>query len=330
MTKEAKDMTCPKCGGTMNIDRTKGLISCAYCGYQMMTEKEESLAEIEAKAQSRSYGYHKGKLRAEAEAKAYADRNKKSEKKISGGWIAFFVIAGIVLLGVLTNGTKELAKPLVNPFDYIEVSFVGKDGRGEATLSRVLKEEEIDVNYIDYDISKSRNLLQGETITITASSNLYRLTEDSKTYTVDGLDEYLKDLTGISQEALDLIHAKAESALDLNIEKTKTAGYFVDMKPVKLFLLTDGKQSNELYDVFEIRFKTSSGEQTYYVMACFSQVIIREGKQVSLDMSSGIYLGGLTQVQGAIWIMAYDSVEDVRVSILTSLDRDMELKELDL
>ena len=65
-------------------------------------------------------------------------------------------------------------------------------------------------------------------------------------------------------------------------------------------------------------------------MACFSQVIIREGKQVSLDMSSGIYLGGLTQVQGAIWIMAYDSVEDVRVSILTSLDRDMELKELDL
>ncbi|MBQ7359403.1 MAG: hypothetical protein IJW63_04830 [Lachnospiraceae bacterium] len=329
MINEAKDMTCPKCGGTMSLDRAKGIISCAYCGYQMITEKEETLEEIEAKAQSKSYGYHKGKLRAEAEARAYEESKKGSKKKLSGGAIAFIVIACIVLLGVFTNGTQELAKPLVNPFDYIEVSFEGKDGDGEMMLSRIVAEG-IDANYIDYDVSKRRNLLEGEMITITADSNQYRLSENSKTYTVQGLDEYLKDLTGIPQEALDLIHVKAESALDLNIDKTKTAGYFQEMKPVKLYLLTDGGRSNVLYDVFEIRFKTGSGEQTYYVLACFEHVIVREGKQVSVDMTSGIYFGGLTQVQGAIWIMAYDSLEEVRASILTNLESDMELKELDL
>lgn len=328
MINHAKDMTCPKCGGTMSIDRAKGIISCAYCGYQMITEKEETLADIEAKAQSRSYGYHKGKLRAEAEAKAYAEQ-RKPKKRVSGGFIACLVIAGIVLLGILANGMQELAKPLIDPFEYIDVSFEGKDGKGEIVVSQIVSGQ-IDANYIDYEVSKRRGLLEGELITITAESDQYRLAESCKTYTVQGLDEYLKDLTEIPPEALELIHAKAQSALDLNIDKTKTAGYFVDMKPVKLFLLTDGKQKNVLYDVFEIRFKTNFGEQTYYVLACFDQVIVREGKQVSVDMTSGIYFGDLTQVQGAIWIMAYDSVDDVKVSILTSLESDMELKELDL
>ena len=327
MMKEAKDMTCPKCGGTMSFDRAKGLVSCAYCGYQMITEKEETLAEIEAKAQSKSYGYHKGKLRAEAEAKAY-EQSRKPKKKLSGGLIAFLVIAGIVLLGVLTNGAQELAKPLVSPFDLIEVSFEGRDGEGEIVITQLVTE--YDSNYIDYEVSKSRNLIQGELITITAESQQYRLAESSKTYEVQGLEEYLKDLDDIPQEALELIHVRAESVLDLNIDDTKRVGYFQEMKPVKLYLLTDGARSNVLYDVFEIRFKTDSGEQTYYVLACFDQVLVRQGKQVSIDMSYGMYFGGLTQVQGATWIMAYDSLEEVRASILTSLESDMELKELDL
>lgn len=327
MMKEAKDMTCPKCGGTMSFDRAKGIVSCAYCGYQMITEKEETLAEIEAKAQSKSYGYHKGKLRAEAEAKAY-EQSRKPKKKLSGGLIAFLVIAGIALLGVLTNGAQELAKPLVSPFDLIEVSFEGRDGEGEIVITQLVTE--YDSNYIDYEVSKSRNLIQGELITITAESQQYRLAESSKTYEVQGLEEYLKDLDGIPQEALELIHVRAESVLDLNIDDTKRVGYFQEMKPVKLYLLTDGARSNVLYDVFEIRFITDSGEQTYYVLACFDQVLVRQGKQVSIDMSYGMYFGGLTQVQGATWIMAYDSLEEVRASILTSLESDMELKELDL
>ena len=47
-------------------------------------------------------------------------------------------------------------------------------------------------------------------------------------------------------------------------------------------------------------------------------------------MPSGVYFGNLTQVQGWLWIMVYDSLEKVRAAILTSQDTSMELKELDL
>ena len=69
---------------------------------------------------------------------------------------------------------------------------------------------------------------------------------------------------------------------------------------MKLFLTTDGKQTNQLYDVFEAHFMTNDGEKTYYVLARFEDVVVRDGEQVSIDMSGGMYIGHLTQVQG--WI----------------------------
>ena len=317
------DMTCPKCGAALKVDTKQGRASCEYCGHLMLIEKEDTLEEIRQKAQSRSYGYHKGKLKAEAEAAAQRREKQKKWK------IPVIIVAVILFLGVFSAGSTQLAKPKVNPFECIEVSFQGKDGRGELELT-VVAPSGIDVNYIDYDISKDSHLYQGETITIQARSNTYRLEENTRTYVVEGLDEYLKDLQNIPQDALALIHAKAENALELNLDGPKALGYLKEMKPVKLFLTTDGKQSNELYDVFQVDFQTGDSESTYYVLACFSDVIVRNREQVSIDMPYGIYLGHLTQVQGACYIMAYDSLEEVKTDILTSQDSYVELKELDL
>ena len=239
------------------------------------------------------------------------------------------VIGAIVLFGVFVNTARELVKPQVNPFDCITVSFQGKDGKGELVLE-TNSVEGIDVNRIDYSISKSRSLYQGETISIIADSDDYRLTEATKTYIVEGLDEYLKDLENIPQGALELIHARAESVLELDLERAKKVGDFVDMKPVKLFLLTDGKQTNVLYDVFEVHFAWDGGESTLYVVACFDNVVVRDTEQPSIDMSYGMYVGGLMQIRGALYITAYDSLEDIKVSILTGQDSYMELKEHDL
>lgn len=316
------DMACPKCGATMKPDLSKGNAVCEYCGYQVLIEKEDTLEETKAKAHAKSYGYHKGKLEAEAEAS-----RKEKRRNAKPGIIAIGVI---VLIGLISTAVTELPKPKINPFDCIEVSFQGKDGDGEVVLEVKSQTEGVDVNFIDFEISKGHYLTQGETITISATSDEYRLEEKTKTYTVEGLDEYLTDLESIPEDALEIIHLKAESALELNLERSKNVGVFVDMKPVKLFLTTDGKQTNCLYDVFEVHFTTMEGEKTYYVLAIFDDVIVRGGEQVSIDMSGGIYLGHLTQVEGALYIMAYDSVEEIRVDILTSQESQMELKELDL
>lgn len=320
------DMTCPKCGAIMKIDSDKGEARCEYCGNQVFIEKEETLEEIRAKAQSQSYGYHKGKLKAEAEAEEEAAKKKK-HNSIKAKAI---VIGVIVLMVVFSYVSRMMSKPRVNPFNCIEVSFQGTDGDGEIIVETIHAVEGIDVNLIDYDISKEDYLYQGDTITISAKSDDYLLTEKSKVYTVEGLDEYLKDPEDISDEALEMIHLKAEGVLDGNLSGTKVTGYFVDMKPVKLFLITDGKQTNELYDVFEVQFDVNGSEVIYYVTVCFDNIVACPDQPSFIKMSYGMYYGNITQVSGPIYITAYDSLEQLRVDILTNMESYMELKERDL
>lgn len=318
------DMICPQCGASLKPNIEKKEAVCAYCGYHMLIEREDTIEEIRAKEQAKSYGYHKGKLKAEAEARV-ADRGRRFSFLIPLAIVLVFV-----LIGFVSAVSQYLSKPQINPFDYIEVSFKGADGDGEAVLETLNVSEDVDINRVRFDISKDDKLLQGETITIQASSDVYRLSEVTKTYTVEGLDEYLKELENLSDEALELIHTRTESALKLNLDSSKESGILVDMKPVKIFLVTDGERTNCLYDVFEAHFATNSGEKIFYVMACFGDVIVRDGEQVSVSMSGGMYQGHITQVQGWLHIMAYDSLEEIRAELLTNQDSYMELKELDL
>lgn len=147
---------------------------------------------------------------------------------------------------------------------------------------------------------------------------------------VDGLDEYLTNLADIPTEALELINQKAIAVQELNLENTKKLGLFVDMKPVKLFLLTDGAQKNRLYVVHEVNFATEEGNKTYYVSGGFDGVVIRKGEQISIGMDYGMYYGNIfTRVDSMVYITAYESVEQVRTDLLTSQEQYMELKERD-
>lgn len=320
------DMTCPKCSAILKADDKREKAVCEYCGYQVLFEKKETADEIMAKAHARSYGYHKGKLDAQAKAQEQAEKRQKTRRIKSK-----LIVAGVVILLLFMSILYTyLSTPKVNPFDYVEITFQGTDGDGEAVLNVKPDIGDVDIKKIHFTFSKDYNLLQGETITVTAASDTYRLAETSRTYTVESLDEYLKDLDNISEDALELIHLQAESALQLNLDSSRESGFFLDMKPVKLYLLTDGKQTSYLYDVFEARFSTVDGVKTFYVMAGFSEVIIRDGEQTSIKMSSGMYYGNLTQVQGWLHIMAYNSLEEVRAGLLTGQEKQMELKELDL
>lgn len=319
------DMTCPKCGAVMKIDADKEKALCEYCGALFLIEQEDTLEEIQAKAEARAYGYHKGRLR--AEASATVKEKKQSKMKIP---VPVVVFAVILLIGVLPVMVEHFSKPQVNPFECIEVSFRGTDGEGEILIEITGAVPGIDANLIEYEISKDRHLLQGETVSIEADSSDYRLTQKTMMYTVEGLDEYLKDLEDLPEDALSLIHTQSEDVLEINLDSTESAGYFVDMKPVKMFLITDGKQANILYDVFEVRFVVDGAEENYYVTAGFEDVILRSGGQSPVNMSYGMYYGHLTQVQGAIFIMAYDSLEDIRNELLLNMESYLELKEMDL
>lgn len=318
-------LTCPNCGASIDADLENGKGVCTYCGHQILIEKEDTLEEIEAKEQSKSYGYYKGKLKAQAEAELAneAREQKESRKK---GLVVAVVIGVFLLLAIGGAVVSRFSKPKVNPFACIEVSFEGIDGDG-AVIVKQKGTGEADLNRIDYDISKEWDLSLGETISIVATSSEYRLSQKTKTYTVEGLDEYLKDLSDIPEDVLDVISQKAEGVQEMNLSSTKNCGYFVDMTPVKMFLLTDGEQSNVLYVVHEVNFVTEAGKKTLYVASGFENVVVREGAQTSLALSYGMYYGNLTAVESPIYITAYGAVEEVRAELLTSQERYMELKE---
>lgn len=304
-----KDMTCPKCGAVMKVDSTRENAICEYCGYHVIMTRTDIPYKMNTMQNNTNSAY---------------------EKKRKIVIIATLIIAVIAFSNLFIQASVIRQTPKINPFDYIEVSFQGNDGKGEVIVETIAGEDGINPNEITYRFSQKSDLFEGNSITIYAESDTYRLSEESRLYKVEGLDEYLSDLESIPQEALELVHKKAKKVLDTNLENCKNTGLFKDMKPVKLFLLTDEKQENRLYDVFEAHFTVNEEEQIYYVVAIFDDVVVRDGKQVSLDMTYGVYGGHLTQVHSWLWIMAYESVEEVQTDILTSQKKQMELKELDL
>lgn len=316
------DLTCPQCGANIEPDPKAEKAVCKYCGYQALLERKDTLEEIAAKAQSKSYGYHKGKLQAEAEMAKETSGQQNSTMKV-----ALIVVIALVMIGVFAVVTSNVAKPKVNPFDYIKVSFEGTDGDGEVVI-KTMSKDDVDANRIDYDISKMSDLIQGETISIVADSSEYRLTEKSKTYVVEGLDEYLKDIKDIPEESLQLIHQKAKSVQELNLSHDEEA--FESMKPVKLFLLTDGERESQLYVVHEVTFATENGKIICYVSTCFNGVVLRKGAEVSVYLPGGIYHGNAVGTgKTGFFISGFESLDAVRADILTSQEKNMELTEKD-
>ena len=301
------DLTCSKCGATMKAETTKGIATCQYCGHQMIFEFGDKKETI-----------------------IYREREVLVEKTHSPKRVGTAVFLGVVAVIMMFAAMGHVSKPKINPFDYISVSFHGIDGDGELTMDVINVSTQVDANRIRFDASKDDYLLQGESITITAKSDDYRLEEEVKVYMVEGLDEYVKDVKDIPDSALPLIHAKAESSLSINIDNAVGTGEFKGMKPVKMYLLSDGKQENELYDVYEAQFAGDGWEKTLYLMVGFSDVIAGNGGNGDLQISGGMYWGHITQVRGWVHVMAYASVEEIYSELMTSKESSMTLTERDL
>ena len=315
------DLTCPKCGANIETDPKMDKAVCKFCGYQALIEKEDTLEEIAAKSQSKSYGYHKGKLQAEAEmAKEESLQKKKTVK------VVLIALAALMIMSVFIVVILQVSKPKANPFDCIEVTFEGTDGEGEVVVKKAGKDG-VDANQIDYEISRSSGLIQGETIRISAKSTEYRLTEKSKTYVVEGLDEYLKEISDIPDETLELIIQKGKSAQESNLSSEKEA--FETVKPVKLLLLTDGERKNQLYVIYEATFITEEETLIRYPVTCFEGVVLCKGEKNSVYLPEGICYGNVIGTgKTGFFIKGFESFDAARADILTNQEKNMELKEI--
>ena len=323
MSVDVLDLTCPKCGGTMEPDRAHGSLTCPFCGYEQLLMPSEA-DSIEEKA----YARQKGILQANAEADKAKKRSRIKVRLIIFGVIAAF-IAALVLIGVVYNAVA----PKVDPFEYITVEFSGKTGEGSASVVyKEVPDSEVDPRAITYTVSPRNYLSEGDTVTVIASSIEYTLSSKSKTYTVEGLDKYLTDLTSLSENALTMIHNKSDILVDSVKGYASTSTKAKSVEPCIMYLATDGN-TNMLYDVYKLVFAEKDGSDCErFAVIYYKNVIVHDTDEPTMSYESTMYTGQIIQVLDnsyAGYMTGYKSLKDVKADILSHQSSAVTLQELD-
>lgn len=125
------------------------------------------------------------------------------------------------------SGLKKIKK--FDPFIGVDVVFEGIAPYGEASLS--ITTDDLVVEDFTYELDVKDGLSNGDTVTVTATLDNQNNPEDycienygmvpkalSKTYTVNGLDSYIKSLDEITKESLNTMKNQAEAVYNADVE----------------------------------------------------------------------------------------------------------------
>lgn len=315
---EILDLTCPKCGGTMEHNDAQKALRCPYCGHEVLLRQTDA-ESIEAKA----YARQKGILHANAEAEKTKKKRRVKVRFIVIGIIAAFVLAAVVY---------SMLQPKVNPFDYVTVSFTGAPGDGSAEvvfLSDV--QDEVDPQKITYRVEPQYYLSEGDRVTVTAESMEYTLSPTSKTFTVIGLDAYLTDLNALSDKAVNAIHNKSDMTVEKAISGAGTSAKASGAAPCMMYLTVDNKNQNTLYDVYKVTYpEKEGGTAERYTVVYYTNIIVRDTEEPTFSYDSTMYTGQIIEALDngyGGYMTGYRSLKDVKSDILSHQSSAVTLQE---
>ena len=158
------------------------------------------------------------------------------------------------------EGLDELEE--VDPYEGLEVTFGGISPDGYVDYVYAGTSPYVSEN--SFIVDKDSNLKNGDTITISieayneqiAAQSGYRLTETSKTFTVEGLDEYVQSYSGIPEEFLEYAKKEAQDTINAYVAREYSdecpltsieyAGYIFNVAKAE----KDADQFNELYIIY--------------------------------------------------------------------------------
>ena len=266
------DLKCSSCGANMQISDDNTQAVCPYCHYTFLIEKKESIDELVKKEEKLSYARKKG------ERKAIEDSIMRQKKrKFTIIIVVIAILFSIVIFSTIINYLS--LEYMENPFECINVEFTGIDGEGQAKIVNTKKcENYSDINYI---FSKENKLTEGESIRVTATSEIFRFGTNSKEYTVNGLSEYLLDLEDLTDDILNKLHKFSYSHLKDKAFGIAFSGEIVKLVPYKLYLYTNGENKNILYDVYKTSIKTRSGNvYDKFVVAYYQNFVILDNDEL--------------------------------------------------
>lgn len=317
----SKSLICPNCGAPIKPADGSRKVECEYCGHVVLLENEE-----DRKKRLRELAYEREKAKHQVEdERRKADRGRKIKTRL--------LVFGIIFAIAVGSATYTYySRPACDPSKYMTVDFTGADGDGRAEIS-TRSEDGIDVNAIHYELSSERDLSEGDVITVTATSDNYRLTTGSWQVPVTGLDLYLSDLDSLSDEMIALIHRKTDEINDRNLHGfsgLRDVNQVVSQEHVAFYLATDGKRKNILHDVSRLIVTTYEGEDmTVYISSYYEDIRVRDGEEKSFNYEQCMYCGnqiwlGKNTLYSSL-IDGFESLDSVETHCRTSMETNMKL-----
>lgn len=209
---------------------------------------------------------------------------------------------------------KDLKKAdTFDPFDGIEVLFEGISPNGKADVKGVAAAPA--ATNLGYNIDKKNELKNGDTVTVSVStdngedpieyciSNYGMIPSPlEKTFTVEGLDSYVRTIKDISEDSLKKMQSQAQDAINADVvrnwsndEELKSFTY------IGSYLLTNKSSDsywnlsdNELYLVYKAQVKAnySYGGKTYnktndiYWYTVYSQLLVNPEGVTTVDVTN--------------------------------------------
>ena len=157
-------LSCPSCGGRMDLLEDGEKATCPYCGHEMLIEKEENA--------QKEYERRIVKARAEEDIKDL-QRKRLRIRQLKGCIIAVCVVAVICLINLLIPGSPlhTLVFPrTADPFTGVSVRFSGMSGEGRAELQITDRSTAEYTDTARYEVIPENGLHNGDTVTVKAKA----------------------------------------------------------------------------------------------------------------------------------------------------------------
>ena len=250
------------------------------------------------------------------------------------------------------SGLRE-AEPL-DLFQGIDIQLSGASPRGRVTLSRSEDAHDF-LQKVSYQAEPYENLKNGDEVTITATYNKnraeqagYLVESDTYTFTVEGLDEMLTDISqldadtaaAIHQDATDLLQARL-AANDYDMMKDVNGGWvsffsrdleYGDPSFATAYLLTSkgaefgANYENILVLVYTAHVSFDGGPDYdgpgYFPVAYYDIVVGQDGCQV--DLSQHRVAGSSSSLEGVYDYWGTQNLDRYTVRKLTAAQLGME------
>lgn len=223
-----------------------------------------------------------------------------------------------------------------DPFEGLSLTFSGTSPYGEAAINT----DDVILSDLDYTVSKSRNLSNGEEITITVSGPWgadlenyclergYVPTKTEMTYEVEGLSCYVTELEQIPADDLELMDEQIQDTLKARVASGWS--YKDSMKNMTFlgcYLLypkdMDNRDSaNYLYLVYKIDVQNEkSGKFSYYYYAVYRDLLYTAEGDLQYDLMNFDTVGN-TFTKDSLRYEGFEKLSELYNSCVTArIDR---------